>query len=232
MKILVAILGCKNDEHARGRIRGTWMPSQSKGCIIGDHVVDFYFFLGEASTLDWPSDTVQVPRNDKDQTAKMSWIIRWAFDKGYDYLFKCDMDTYVHVGRLLASGFEKHPWSGGHGSKETGPYGGSGYWLNRELMGKLNDYGTMNGIVRPWDEDRWVGGNLVLLGYAQQLHLDWRYNSRTNEGPEIGNDIITTHWYAEEQSYSGPAAPPPRIVSTNERITLIKTYHEKAQGAK
>lgn len=214
MKILIAILSCARDQWAHQQVRETWL----KSCPV-----DYRFFVGR-ECLKVDSDEVALDENDSVHTDKVRAMIRWAINNGYDYIFKCDPDTYVCVPRLLKSGFEKYDWSGG-GNPQM-PYGGSGYWLSQKAMAAL-EQGTDDGVRRPQAEDQWIGHNLDRLGFVS--YIDARYNSLTSDGPQLNNDIITSHQYARFESYSGPIAPPPILIFSDERLKLIRTYHEKAQ---
>lgn len=221
MKVLIAIMSCARDKNlgAHDLVRRTWKVADVDS-------VHTRFFVGDGCSVD-SADEIQVRADDANHTAKVKAIFSWALGQDYDYVFKCDTDTYVHVPRLLSSGFEQHEWSGGYGSLDKGPYGGSGYWICRNLMQRVLQDGLDSRTARPWDEDRWIGENLIALGYRPCL--DKRYNSDTKEGPEKNNGVITAHWYAERQSYSGPVEPPPVLVSSTRRLSLFDEHFKKAQ---
>jgi hypothetical protein len=208
MKVLIAILSCERDYWAHRLVRDTWLKNSS---------VSYGFFVGEGCTVK-ELDEVKLQVSDGDVTAKVRAIITFALTGGYDYLFKCDIDTYVCLSRLLKSGFEKHDW--------VGTYGGSGYWLSRVAMLALQE-GKDENTERPHDEDWWVGDNLRKFGFVS--HVDVRFNSATDEGPQIDNDIITSHWYAKQEPYSGSVPMPPTLVFSKQRLALIPKYYEKAK---
>lgn len=190
-------MSCKRDRDYHQLARDTWLK---------DCPVDYRFFLGEGQIGPLQEDEVLLPVGDyyRDAAQKMKAIIKWVLPKDYDYIFKCDVDTYVCIPRLLKSGFEQHRWSGYGGPP---PYGGSGYWINRQAMEIL----SKSEIDSP-AEDHWVGRNLNAAGW--QPLQDKRYFSLTDEGPTVNNDHITAHWY-----------PQPSDV----RLGLFKKYYEAAK---
>lgn len=203
MKVLIAIITCQRDRSYERLLRETWLQSCS---------VDCRFFLGknisnlkaDEISLDVPDAPIRFAGVEKTKR-----IIRYGLSKDYDYLFKCDIDTYVHVPRLMKSAFECHDWSG-FGE----PYGGSGYWLSRKMMNVLVEKSTDVSITE--SEDSWVSRNLRREGFI--AHQDPRYHSLTNEGPTPNNSIITSHWYADGE----------RIVCFKERLNLFSEHYKKA----
>lgn len=79
---------------------------------------------------------------------KTEALCRYAFEHGYDYVLKCDDDTYVRPVLLLESDFENYDYVGrleSHYAADIGFYkfanGGAGYWLSREAMKLINQHG-------------------------------------------------------------------------------------------
>jgi hypothetical protein len=201
MRVLIGILTCKRDREYEQLIRDTWLRRCS---------VDYGFFLGQERTPAKATDEVILNcpdgRGIRDAVPKTKALIQYAWDNNYDYLFKCDIDTYVHVPRLLSSGFEKYDWSG-YGQ----PYGGSGYWLSRKAMQPLLDKEIISEC-----EDWWVAEHLIAAGFTP--HQDARYHSKTRLGPQPDNDLITSHLYVDGQN----------IINWKERMNMIREYHSKS----
>jgi hypothetical protein len=189
MKVLIAILSCHAEDAADRDCRATWL----KGAAA-----DYRFFRGRGAKraplddevfLDAPDDYYGLPH-------KVQAIAGWALDAGYDFSFKCDNDTFVSVPRLLASGFEKHDYSGFYrGPGPSYASGGSGYWLSRRAMeivrsAKFIDDFSDETRRSLRGEDVQVGGCLLSRGI--ECFRDERYSLRT-PGPEPGNDVITLH---------------------------------------
>ena len=141
-----------------------------------------------------------VPYDFKHLPFKVREIFRWAWARGYDYVFKVDTDTYVDVPRLLASGFAEFDYSGTPFFLDGWAYasGCAGYWISRAAFELLLDAP----IAIPWD-DIWVGE--VLQAHNIPLHVDYRYqvNSPHNfsAGPQPGNQAITSHFGFSPEPY-------------------------------
>ena len=106
--------------------------------------------------------------------AKIQVSHKWALEQGYDYILKTDCDMYVHIPRLLKSGFENFPYSGNYYYKGS-PYPfalGAAYWLDRRaseilVNAALVPFGTDGG------DDMWVGR--VMHENGIPLHDETRY---------------------------------------------------------
>lgn len=113
------------------------------------------------------SDEVEldVPDGYLDVCIKIHEIIRWAYEQGYDYLFKVDDDTYVRPEKLIASNFKDYDFIGGEsfgidsnnrlfrylgGVNASGP----GFWLSRKSMGLVLKY-PRPGHAHP--DEPWLG---------------------------------------------------------------------------
>lgn len=199
--------------------RETWLQN----CPI-----DYKFFLGNPEfNFNTTPDRITCPATDElilhlspDDTRggwhKVRALVQWAISQRYDYLFKCDVDTYVCVLRLLRSGFEQHDY--------VGPYGGAGYWLSRRAMDILSKSEYIAGL----GEDGWVEASLSAAGI--QPFRDARYGGGPVTGggfwgnggsgivgPTLQNDVITVH------HHDG-------ILDSPVRITQLRRYHELAKG--
>lgn len=211
MKILIAILSCARDagNGFNQAVRDTW----------GKHVegADLRFFVGHGANARH-SDEIRLDAGDEylDLPQKSRALQRWIVGEGYDFCFKCDTDTFVVPERLLASGFEKHDYtgvfngplgipdhvhggwmerpSGRQGKFYAWPSGGSGYWVSAkasQLIAQENE-------VDDYAEDRWVGqvlGSRIAGGYIRACH-DPRYgwgfdkeNYRTEISSHFGRSI-------------------------------------------
>jgi len=109
---------------------------------------------------------------------------RWSTEQGFDYTFRCFPDTYVHIPRLISSGFEKHDYIGYNANPGCGAGGGPGYWLSRRASENL-----INEHIGVWFEDMWVGTMMEKHGIP--FYLDQRYSNF--EVPSKDNDLITCH---------------------------------------
>lgn len=196
MKILAALFGTHTQPEHRAAQRETWLKE-----LTG--LADYRYFLGEPEGTE--PDVVYCPVADgplwefSGPVGHRTWILSrkaehvaaYALQRGYDYVFKCDDDSYVDVPRWLASGFEQHEYSGStdrHIAKALGSYhwaqGGSGFWLSRRALALIVQHGlrlnraedfaigqllAWHGIV-PHHDDRYVPA--VSDHYLSQIQAD------------------------------------------------------------
>lgn len=227
LRILIAILSC----HARPELpnaqRETWLKD------IAAFPVDYRYFLGrlpqqqaqppqdprrapvyqpsEAKLRPAPDQIYLDVADDYDSLPlKTQAMLAWAYHRGYDFVFKCDDDTYCRVDRLLDSGFEKHDYSG---FRKMSPYfgkpeiayaqGGAGYWLIRKAIefaiceesDKRSELVTRK--LRGGPED--INVARILKAANIPLFNDVRYRSNMDWIPEPGNDFITCHKCTPEE---------------------------------
>jgi len=193
MKVLIAIHGSHSQpEHMQAQ-RETWLADLQRA--------DYKYFLGASPVSNdavdevvAPDDVIYLPSPDGPiwEGHRRTWhlnrkteaLVKYALDGDYDFVFKCDDDTYVpSTERLLfESGFEAHDYSGfteTHWAPDTGPYrwaqGGAGYWLSRKSMEIIAEHGLH--LVRA--EDFAVGQLLAVHGIHP--HHDVRYNPAATE---------------------------------------------------
>jgi hypothetical protein len=121
-----------------------------------------------------PDDYLHLP-------VKTREVLRWADERGYDFVYKCDTDTYVALDRLLKSGFEKYDFSGGPSGENVA--GGGGWWASRKAIGFV-----IYRKIDSWAEDCWLSG--VLRSQGIPLHQDKRYS---DDVVRPTNDLISTH---------------------------------------
>jgi hypothetical protein len=195
MKILIALHGSHSQPDAMQAQRETWL--RELRC-------DYRYFLGRPSRVDRDVEYLESedgpiwngPFRTWYLNRKTEGLIRYGLDHGYDYVFKCDDDTYIWPDRLLSSGFEKYDYSGvtePHTSWRIGHYrwaqGGAGYWLSRRAM----EYAATYGLNTIPAEDFAVGYALAANGISP--HHDERYVSAatTEQLSNPSPDLITLH---------------------------------------
>ena len=83
-------------------------------------------------------------------------ICKWALNNGFDYVLKCDDDSYVWVDRAMLE-VQTVPDFAGHINGGTCS-GGCGYWLSRRAMEAVQDSPNC------WAEDVWVGKCMKYAG--------------------------------------------------------------------
>lgn len=202
MKVLIAIVSCHQFARRRMAQRDSWLPQATAAGVA------YRFFVGRCSalpTIVGSQSVVAAPRPDMELlecednyeglSRKVRTAVRWAYQRDYDYLFKCDDDTYVRPERLLTSGFAQHEYSGFIEDYDLRlatnfpvyPHaqGGPGYWLSRKAMAAVVD--TMPD--KNHQEDFAVGEALALSGIPA-VHDD-RYVHQ--EGQALRSDFISLH---------------------------------------
>jgi hypothetical protein len=122
---------------------------------------------------------------------------RWALDSGgeWDYLLKCDSDTWVHVGRLLAY-CERLSADGGcdYVGAEWRPAagyasGGGGYLLSRRAAAVVAEKLTH----ATGAEDLLAGQVLRQNGIPFSIEPRFVPFGSMERRPKRTNDLITTH---------------------------------------
>lgn len=135
MKPIVLIASCARDR-----------ATQESQAALLRGIIDYRFVLGAGNyhVMDNADprrqDELILPVRD-DYVAlpvKMRAAFRWAVEHEYDYVFKCDRDTFIHADRLLASAREHfeagHDFVGLVGNPGDCCGGGAGYWLSRNAI--------------------------------------------------------------------------------------------------
>ena len=138
--------------------------------------------------LQCPDDYVHI-------SVKVREMFRWAYAHGYDFVFKCETDTYVELARLMRSGFEKHDFIGGPNGRCVA--GGAGWWVSRKTMALVLDE-----QVKGFGDDCWFP--IIAQAKGIVLHHDKRYS---DDPVTPYNNIITTHvgfkaGYTPERMYT------------------------------
>jgi hypothetical protein len=212
MKVLLAIESCHGHYAQSQVIRSSWLLNRN---------VDYRFFLGGRDYNGKPKpDEVWLDCADsyEELPFKTQGLLGWALEKGYDYVFKCDTDTYVCVPRLLTSGFWEHDYTGyferckscrpsatGHCQCLSGngerfysyASGGAGYWLSARAAAIVVGAKIIPDPLIADREEQSTRGEDLQVGWALgrngiECHLDERYSLR-HPGPLQQNSIITLH---------------------------------------
>lgn len=148
--------------------RNTWIADANRAGV------DVKFFFGRYND---PPGTVLVPRADEifldvddsydGLVEKVTAMAAWAWDQGYDYFMKVDIDSYVNIKNLLAEE-EFFNWD------YVGRGWGLGYMLSRKAMRVVKDEKQ----VRSWAEDSHVIRSLFAWadkGNEIKLYGDGRF---------------------------------------------------------
>lgn len=194
MKVFIGVESCHKDRYTHQQIRETWLK---------DCPVEYKFFLVNPCDPCPNSDELALDSFDGHERLlhKFRREIDYVLDGGYDFFFRCHIDTYVHVPRLLrAVPYGEHYV----GFPQTVPdargfpicYGGAGTWFSRPAMiclqavlGSPKWESIAEGSLQYWD-DWWIGS--ILHDRNFERIADLRYQDR-RPGPAPDNDIITVH---------------------------------------
>jgi len=114
MRVLIGVTSCEKFAERRKAQLETWIVEAWLTPRFLPEL-EIRFFVGtEGAGVKDPDPLchyLQCGDRYEDQIAKTEALVEFALKHGFDFLFKCDDDTYVRVDRLLASGFEKHDWN-------------------------------------------------------------------------------------------------------------------------
>jgi len=153
-KTLIAVVSCwsRLDTWVQC-IRDTWMP------LVPKDKADIVVFVGRGKGT--PSEgVVELECDDSYQglPEKVRAIARWASMQGYNFMLKCDDDTVLNPVKWLASGYDKHDYSGRE-NRPPQPYVipmGFNYVMSRKCMNII----SKAPLPGNFDDEKWVAKNL------------------------------------------------------------------------
>jgi len=212
MKVLIAIISCENNAYLGypQAQRDTWLKGIEKypdvdykffygdGNPTGEDETFYGGYLAHLSAypkygyvkppiLFIPKEDEVVLVNTPDDyghhAIKTRNKLRWAADKGYDYVLTGNDDMYVCIDRLVSSNFEQHDFIGRYAS-DTFLHGGPGIMLSRKSINIL-----INSPVKTYGGDGFMSQS---LGGKVKLTPDNRY-TEWEDVPKLDNDKITSH---------------------------------------
>ncbi|SDR39609.1 hypothetical protein SAMN05444161_3475 [Rhizobiales bacterium GAS191] len=186
MTLIIAVTGCRRTVARMEAVRATWASH-----IVAD--VDVLYFVGSGDALvpEWLTE-LDAPDDYASLPIKIHRIHQWLSGRAFDWVFKCDDDTYVVVDRLLAELPRLRP-KDFLGSASFFPHfasGGAGYLMHREASNCL----AREPVPCPAPEDVYFTQRLRSLGYTFRSTPRLRCDSRYGDEPTRDNDIISCHW--------------------------------------
>ena len=189
-RIFIAVESCFKDAHKHQVIRDTW---GKEFCLN-----QVKFFIGGAGAGPFEDEIFlgsDIEDSYKTLPFKTRAICRWALERDYDYVFKCDTDTLINVNNLLFSGFGNYDYFGGENADVNVPgfppdriefcSGGAGYWLSKNSL----DIVSKTGKILTSAEDVFVADALLKHGINPTFHPGYRWRP----GAAIDKDMITLH---------------------------------------
>jgi hypothetical protein len=222
MRIMIGALSCWKYKERRERCAQTWMQEGDtlNGTSPGEHTITRSVFLIGSPGLEAPELTGRYlllpgPSDYRSLPQRTRAFCQWAIARDdWDYLFKCDDDTYVSISRLV-----RYPLTADYIGAEWAPgvqyaSGGAGYFLSRKAAEVVAEHLTQ----KEGPEDVYVRDALASQGIP--FTQDQRFVALGNEElrPRAGNDLITLHavpsvsaelFYKSYQECTGLEPPPP-----------------------
>lgn len=194
-KLVVGVVSAPSHKEERMAIRETWKSVDVPG-------VDVFFIVGVDNTngvIEYINDTVFVPMEESYQKLpiKTRAFCYWAMaNLQFDYIFKCDDDTYVDLNKL--KNFDpKYKEYVGSECADGVASGGAGYLLSRRATHIVTEH-MVNSIGA---EDVEVAKSLYRnsdIRLENSTLFDPAHFARDHQIPLPENDIITTHYVPPE----------------------------------
>lgn len=192
--ILVGICSARGYEARRKAQRESFLAQNVEGVTV-------FFFIGRGSSreedYDFP-DLVEldVPDDYKHLPEKVGAFFRYVCEKeSFDWLFKCDDDTYLALDRLANLIREDADMIGDLSLSYRGaPSGGAGYFLRREWVERIIQ---TSGIPKTGYEDLIYGHLAQSLG--ARAHSTTRLCADSTQYPLPCNDQVSAHWCSPDK---------------------------------
>lgn len=186
-------------------VRATWWKD-----VEAHSNVDAKFFYGQPYVgtpaadevvLDTGNDYASLP-------LRTAAICRYAVERNYDFVFKCDDDTAVYVDRLVTEIVTQRPGYGGC-CHEMVATGGPGYILNKNNARIVGACHTTTEWAEDWFVSRTLGRRDIyptnLPGHIPGYGAHW-YWPNGYDGMKLAPDTVSVHavqpdvmraWYAD-----------------------------------
>lgn len=189
-RILVGICTARQHAERRQAIRDTWLSMPAEG-------VECRFFAGGGDPLPDEPDVIPLDVADgyDDLPAKVLAFFRHALDTyDFEWLFKCDDDTYVCIERLLELPDGIHDFFGDELLQSRGsPQGGAGYLISRNRVQSL----LSADLPSTGPEDILIGETAIRQGakWISTERLCWGHF----RVPRRENRQITSHYCSPDR---------------------------------
>lgn len=187
VKILVGICSCLSAGERRRAVRETWLSRPVPG-------IECLFFAGRRTPLPDEPDVVTLWADDSYGylPEKGLAFYRYALKHyDFDWLFKCDDDTYLALDRLESLCDDRYGLIGDMSLQSRGfPSGGAGYLMTRRMVEHIVANGN---DVPPTGPEDVIFGRMARDMGAALLATD-RLVMDSSRVPSPGNDQVTAHW--------------------------------------
>ncbi len=188
--ILVGICSGRNYYERRQACRETWLsrPASDIACTFFIGVSD-----GEPEPDEWSEDMLVLPAPDdyNHLPAKVVAFFRHALEHyDFQWLFKCDDDTYIDLSRLPSLPQEGMDHMGNRMYEHRNEVsGGAGYFLSRTMVEQLV---AANDIPPTGAEDVLV--TQAVARRQGKIVFTERLYFACDAYPLPDNDLVTAHW--------------------------------------
>ena len=169
-KTLITLITCKKNAAKRDLVLSTWAKTLPP-------TFDLKVCDGQALGVDDSYEALV----DKTKAA-----VHYTLMHDYEYMLKCDDDTYLRTAKLKVPDAHYAGWVTDSGVKEfpLAHCQGGAYWLDRDAMFAVVT-SPLNDITA---EDRWVGQALAAAGikphhlpdYVMDPHIEWATHWRAS----------------------------------------------------
>lgn len=187
VKVLVGICSCNNAANRRKACRETWLSHPVPG-------IECRFFLGRRTPMADEPDVTALWVDDGygHLPAKGLAFYQYALEHyDFDWLFKCDDDTYLALERLESLCDDRYDLVGDMSLANRGfPSGGAGYLMSRGLVEKIVAHGGQ--VPATGAEDVLFGQLSRELG--ARVHATPRLFLSHSPAPHRLNDQVSAHW--------------------------------------
>ena len=165
MKPVILLTSCVYHLARVAQCRATWLAAWG-------HLVDYRFVFGNGHYTE-RGDEIVMPVDDSylGLPAKIQTSHKWALDHGYTHILKTDCDIYLHLPRLLDSGFDSAASYVGNFYYPDFAMGAA-YWLDKKASEILVN-APLPYPGTPGGDDIWVGR--VMAANNVSRHHDTRY---------------------------------------------------------
>jgi hypothetical protein len=187
MKPIILITSCWRDAERRcnDASRETWLAKW------GD-LIPHKFVLGRGRNPKDDELVFDVDDSYESVPYKLKEAYRWVIQNNYDFVFQCDVDTFVCIPRLLESDFKDYNYVGHCYNYYA--QGGAGFWLSsKAVQAHIYDVEPI-----PTWSDVWTGDVMKRAGIA--LAHDERYWPWGARSENLSN-IITVHLSKHQGNY-------------------------------
>lgn len=183
MKILILICSCNSEKslELRQACRDTWLQHNERG------IYHLFFVGGDNDEL----DTLSLDVDDTYEflPGKVRECYRHVLNNyEFDYVFKCDDDTYIQIERLKT--LIGNADFGGNEFILSDKFasGGAGYFLSRSLLETIMD----EEIPDKGAED--LVFSALALKHAKSVLSSSLLRFSGDKYPKYNNDYVTSHW--------------------------------------